>query len=142
MSFVTVEAAMESMLNSILNKSGGIADNWDLKLFENNHTPDVGDTVADYDEVSGGGYADFDLDKAEFTVTPGDPAQALYSDFLDFLFTGATDAPSTVYGYYIIDGNGDLIGAERFPDAVVPFVPVNGTLIRVKPQLLLANVSE
>jgi len=141
MAFVTAETALEMMLNSILLKAGGLTDGWELKLFSNNFTPGVGDEAGDYTEVTGGGYSDFTLDKAEFTVTPGSPAQAIYSDFLDFEFTGPTSAPTTIYGYFIIDGAGELIGAERFIPSFVPFVPVNGSLIRVKPQLLLNNLA-
>ncbi len=138
---VMCQGAQEMALNSILGLAGGFTDVWELKLFSNNVTPATTDTEATYTEVAGGGYAAIVLDKNEFTVTPGDPSQALYSDFQDFNFTGATDAPGSIYGYYIVDGANNLIVAERFPVSQVPFVPINGSLIRIKPKITAGSVN-
>ena len=139
MSAVMCQGAQVMALNAILGLSGGFTDGWNLKLFSNNRTPDVSDDASDYTEVAGGGYADILLDKNDFVVTPGNPSQALYNAFLDFLFTGPTSSPSTVYGYYIVDGAGNLVQAERFPSSQVPISPINGTLISVKPKITAAS---
>lgn len=110
-----------------------------LKLFSNNITPGLTDTNASYTEVSGGGYADIELDFAEFSIVAGSPSVALYSDFQDFAFTGATSGPGTIYGYYIVNPDDVLICAERFAAEDVPFEPINGSLIRVKPRITAAN---
>lgn len=141
MAAVMPQVAQVMALNSILGLTGGFTDGWVLKLYSNNVTPDVEDTTPSFTEVVGGGYADIDLDKDEFTVTDGTPSQALYNDFQDFAFTGATDAPGTIYGYYIVDGGGNLVTAERFPDAQVPFVPINGSLIRITPKITAASAN-
>lgn len=105
-----------------------------LKLFSNNHTPVLGDTAANYTVVTGGGYANIDLEADQWSFVSG---VATYADYQAFNFTGATGAPGTVYGYFIVDEDGVLIGAELFPAGVV--TPENGTLISVKPKLTLAN---
>lgn len=110
-----------------------------LRLFSNNITPGVTNTMGSYIEVAGGGYAAIPLVFAEFTVTAGTPSVALYDDFQDFEFTGVTTAPGTIYGYYITDSANNLIQAERFPDADVPFTPGNGSIVRVKPRITAAN---
>lgn len=128
-----------AILNDILNKSGAVTWPLTLRLYSNNYTPVNGSTNANFTNVSGGGYAAVVLDSAEFSVTGGAPASAIYSDFIDFEFTGTTTAPGTIYGYFITDANSVVIGAERFPAESVPFDPVNGSLIRVKPQIALAS---
>lgn len=106
-----------------------------LKLFSNDIIPGELDTASSYDEVSGGGYSSKSINFAGWTITPGDPSTATYAA-QDFSFTGVTNAPGTVYGYYLVDGSNVLRWAERFPEAVLPFTPGNGSLVRVT--LLLA----
>lgn len=121
-----------AMLNLILNQV------LKLKLFSNNHTPALGDTVASLTEVTGGGYADIDLAFADWSVVGGEPSVALFADFQDFNFTGATGGAGTVYGYYITTSDElTLMWEERFSALDVPFTPINGSLIRVKPRLTL-----
>ncbi|MEM3038623.1 MAG: hypothetical protein QXE45_04430, partial [Thermoplasmata archaeon] len=74
-----------------------------LKLFSNNVVPAEGDTISTYIEVSGGGYAAKNLVFANWVITPGDPTIASYPD-QDFAFTGATNPPGTIYGYYVVVG--------------------------------------
>ena len=129
MTLVVPNVGEQSALNKLLNQ------NLTLKLFSNNITPGETDTAASYTEVSGGGYASKPLTFANWTVTPGAPTAALYNAAQDFSFTGATGAPSTIYGYYIVDGSNVLILAERFAPAVVPFTPIAGSLIRITPRI-------
>lgn len=110
-----------------------------LKLFSNNKTPAAGDVASDYTVVAGGGYANQSLTFAHWGITSGNPSIALYDDFVNFNFTGSTTAPGTIYGYFIINAGGILLWAERFDPADVPFTPVNGSLISVKPRLTLDN---
>lgn len=110
------------------------AEDLTLKLFSNNVTPAEGDTAASYTSVAGGGYAAKTLDKDLWTILSGDPSSGEYAA-QDFTFTGATNAPGTIYGYFIVDAANVLRGAERFDAGVVPFTPVNGSLIRITPRL-------
>lgn len=110
-----------------------------LRLFSNNHTPALGDTIANYTEVAGGGYAAFALTGASWTVTGATPSVASYAAH-SFAFTGATTAPGTIYGYYITDVNSKVIVAQLLDSP--PFTPAsNGDSVTVTPQITLANAA-
>jgi hypothetical protein len=132
MSLLVPDVGEVNFLEQILNRT------LKLKLFGNNHTPGATDTVSSLTEVTGGGYAAIDLTFANWTITEGPPAVAIYNAFQDFNFTGAVDAPGTVYGYFITDSTGlVLLWEERFPAESVPFVPVADSLLRIKPRITL-----
>lgn len=116
--------ALELML-----KSGDLT----LKLYSNNITPGETDTAGTYTEVTGGGYASKTLTAASWSITSGNPSYGSYAA-QDFNFTGATGAPGTIYGYFVVDAANVLRWAERFDAGVVPFTPANGALIRVTPR--------
>lgn len=105
-----------------------------LRLFSNNHTPAVGDTLASYTEVAGGGYAAKSLLVASWTIVSGNPTIASYA-LQDFVFTGVTTSPSTVYGYFLTDPANVIRGAQRFSELVIPFSPIAGSIIRITPRL-------
>lgn len=110
-----------------------------LRLFSNNHTPAHGDTNANYTEVAGAGYAAFALTAANWVVTPGSPSSAAYPAHL-FTFTGATNAPGTIYGYYITDNNNKMVTAQLLN--APPFTPaVNGDSVGVTPTITLGSIS-
>jgi hypothetical protein len=137
MSLYVPEVAEAHMLQKILNQT------LKLKLFSNNHTPAAGDTVSSLTEVTGGGYAAISLTYAEWTIGGGDPAVALYSDFQEFLFTGATSGPGTIYGYYVTTSDDlTLLWEERFAAEDVPFSPIADSLIRVKPRFTLNDATD
>jgi hypothetical protein len=108
------------------------------RLYSNNYTPLDSSTLANFTSVAGGGYAAITLDSGDWTTTLGDPTQIVHAE-IEYTFTGATTAPSTVYGYYLVDTvTGLMIGAERFPAAVLPFTPVAGSTIAFTPLILAA----
>lgn len=134
MTLYVPEASKSTMLTSILT------DALTLKLYSNNYTPVAGSLAANFTVVAGGGYASLPLTLGNWTVTPGSPAVALYNAAQDFNFTGATDSPGTIYGYFITRTSGGLLlYAERFDPADVPFVPISGSLIRITPRITLDN---
>lgn len=105
-----------------------------LKLYSNNVTPGESDTAATFTEVAGGGYGALTLSANQWTITEGAPSYGAQSA-VDFEFTGATSAPGTIYGYFVVSAiDGTLRWAERFPGGVVPLTPGNGTLIRINPR--------
>lgn len=112
-----------------------------LRLYSNNRTPVVGDVLADYTQVSGGGYSEINLSAANWTVTAGSPSVALYSALQEFSFSTFISPPGTIYGYYIVDSDNVLILAERFPEGSVPFAPVDGSIIRIRPRISNQNLS-
>lgn len=109
-----------------------------IKLYSNNKTPGHTDVVGDYTEVSGGGYAHVTMDPVSWSVSAGNPSQAQYPQ-ITFTFTGATDSPSTVYGYYAVgDGTGKLLWADKFPNAPIN-IANNGDQIKVTITISLNN---
>lgn len=110
------------------------AQNLFLRLYSNNVTPDETSTVASFTQVAGGGYAQITLSFLDWSFTPGNPSYASQNQ-RTFNFTGVTNAPGTIYGYYLTDLAGTLFWAERFPSSVLPFTPVAGSRIRITPRL-------
>ncbi len=102
-----------------------------LKLFCNNHSPASTDTAGSYTEASGGGYAAKTLTNGSWTQSfVGSIEQVAYAQ-QTFTFTGALTTNPTVYGYYVVDADGNLIFAELLPQ---PFTPANnGDNIQVTP---------
>lgn len=106
-----------------------------IRLFSNNITPVGGTTAAAFTEVTGGGYASKPLTFANWTITAGDPSVASYNSNQQWDFTGVTGGPGTIYGYYVTrNSDGKLMWSERFAPAIVPFVPVAGSVVRVLPK--------
>lgn len=104
-------------------------------LYSNDITPGETNTVGTFTEVTGGGYVSKLLNSALWTVISGDPSYGLYNVALNFNFTGVIGGSTFARGYYIKDSTGILWNAERFPTAVQPFAPINGSLIRFTPRL-------
>lgn len=99
--------------NALLNNSWPTSKNLTLKLFTNNITPGTTTVVGDLTEAAGGGYAAITLTNGSWTVSSvTTPRQAAYAQ-QTFTFTGALTSTATVYGYYIVDGNGVLYAAEK-----------------------------
>lgn len=121
--------------------SRGLNQNLILKLFSNNKTPAAADISADYTEVAGGGYVNKTLTFGNWIIVAGSPSRATYNAHQNFAFTGVTNAPGTIYGYFLVNLSNVLMWVERFPVAQVPFVPKNGALIKLKPIITFASVS-
>jgi hypothetical protein len=126
MSLICPTSAKTKNLQEILNR------NLTLKIYGNNHTPAVGDTIGSYTEISGGGYVAKTLTYANWVIAS---AIATYNTFQNFNFTGVLSGAGTTYGYYIVDSDGDLRWAERWDESVAGFAPVIGSLIRIKPKI-------
>jgi len=129
MSLVVPNDAEVAVLTYILTP------NLSLRLFSNNIVPSATDTVANYTEVAGGGYAAKALTFAHWVLTPGGPSVGQYDTQQVWTFTGPTNAPGTIYGYYITrDLDGKLMWAERFAPGFLPFSPIVGSTVKVTPR--------
>lgn len=105
-----------------------------IKLFSNNYVPGPLSTAANFTEVAGGGYASKPLTFANWVIVSGTPSIATYNAVQTWTFTGVTNAPGTVYGYYVVrDSDNLLMWAERFTVGAVPAVPVLGSVIAITP---------
>lgn len=105
--------------------------NLSLKLFTNNFTPNANgsETVAAFTEASGAGYAAITLTNGSWTVsTVSTIVQAAFAK-QTFTFNAALGA--TVYGYYIVDADANLVYAERAASVFTP--TVNGDYYEVTP---------
>lgn len=110
-----------------------VEDDLVLKLYSNDLTPTKTDTAASFTEVAGGGYADIQLPMGGWIITAGTPNQGVQAQ-KTFSFTGATNAPGTIYGYYVVDSDGVLRWSERFADTVLPFTPIAGSTVKITPK--------
>lgn len=127
MPLVVPDAIEDDVLTSLLTSA------LTMRLYSNNYTPIGGSATANFTQVSGGGYAGKALTLANWSITSG---LAVYNALQEWTFTGATDSPGTIYGYYVIrNSDSRLIWAERFPVANVPFTPIAGSVIRILPRL-------
>jgi hypothetical protein len=129
MSLVVPNDAEIAILTYIFNQA------LTLRLFSNNIIPAATDTVASYTEVVGGGYVAKALTFAHWVLTAGGPSVGQYDTQQDWLFTGPTNAPGTVYGYYVTrNSDGKLLWAERFAAGFLPFSPILGSHVKVTPR--------
>jgi hypothetical protein len=114
------------------------AEDITIKLYSNDKTPGHTDITSEYTEVTGGGYASTSLTAGSWSVSSGNPSQAQYPQ-ITFTFNGATDSPSTVYGYYAVgDSTGKLLWADKFPNAPIN-IANNGDQIKVTITISLNN---
>ena len=108
-----------------------------LKLYGNNTTPIGASLAAGFTEIAGGGYASKPLTFANWGIISGDPTSATYNTQQTWTFTGPINAPFTIYGYYVTrNSDGKLMWAERFAVGLVPFTPINGSIIKVIPKFV------
>jgi hypothetical protein len=86
-----------------------------VALYTNDHIPAVGDTVSDYDECAYLGYQRQALDDSFVPVW--DDSTSTYSlQWNGVIFLGIDSATETCYGYFVVDVDGLLVGAELLPD--------------------------
>lgn len=105
-------------------------------LFENNYTPVAGSLVGNFTEATFPGYAREPLANWTAVVIAADHAR---QDADDCEFTlSATGGPYSVYGYYVLSAGGDLLWAERDPNAPGVLSTV-GDVYRVIPQFSMAS---
>jgi hypothetical protein len=91
-----------------------------LRLFCNSITALDTSVTGDFTQATGGGYAEITLTAGSWTVSiVGGIAQAAYP-VQSFVFTGPLTTNSSVFGYYVVDGNGVLQWAENFTAPVAP----------------------
>jgi len=125
MTLIVPDVAKNNILNEILNRA-----TIKLKLFSNSTTPGSGSTNASFTEVAGGGYADVTLVFASWVVANG---IATYPQ-ITFTFSGVTNAPGTIYGYWIVDtADNTFLWAENLPST--PYTPAAGSTGKITPRI-------
>jgi hypothetical protein len=122
------------LLNLFLNAA------FTIRIFGNNAVPGPLSVTASFTEIAGGGYVNKPLTFANWAVTAGSPSVALYAK-QSWTFTGAINAPGTIYGYYVTrDSDGLLMWAELFPAASIPFIPALNSLVEITPRFTGGSV--
>ena len=102
-----------------------------MKLYSNNYTPTTLSKLADFTEVTGGGYAEKSLPASNWTIT----GNAISTSPQLFTFTSNI---GQIYGYYLIGAtSGKLIASEKFTSG--PFnIAANGDSITVTATISVA----
>ncbi len=131
MALLVPNSSEEIMINYILNRD--LPEGLVIHLYSNNIIPQETDTITNYVQVSGGGYAAIGLIAGSWTILPGTPTSAEHVEVV-WTFNGAV---GNVYGYYVTRVTGlELMWAERFSNG--PFnIQTSGDEIRVTPRLTL-----
>jgi hypothetical protein len=134
MSLVVPNTAEIDALQKILNTP------LTLRLYSNNAIPSESSSAASFTETTGGGYANKPLVYADWAFTAGTPSYGQAAK-QSWTFTGAVGGTAVIYGYYVTrNSDGVLMWAERFPPAVIPFTPKNGSLIQITPKFTGSSV--
>lgn len=123
-----------NLIEAIVNKTSN--SDLVLRLYTNNYTPLETDTVSNYTEASGNGYAAITLTGSSWSIAEGNPATATFAQ-QTFTFTGAL---GNVYGYYVTRGDGELMWAEKFSSVVD--IQNNGDEIKITLQFTLKEPTE
>ena len=95
-----------------------VLGNLTLRLFKNNHTPTQTDDNSDYVEADFDGYASFPIDSWTPVYLNGSGKAEIDEVNRVFVQSGVV-VTNNVYGYYVTDGAGNVIYAERDPSAPV-----------------------
>lgn len=114
-------AQLEHILNQVIT----------IRLYSNEVILTPSKSAGDFTEVIGGGYVSKLIAPADWTVAQDGATVAGEGVELEWVFTGVTNTPATIYGYYYTDENNALLGAEGFSALVEP---ISGTKIRITPR--------
>jgi hypothetical protein len=119
---------LQRLLNSALG--GTDIGNLTLKLFKNDVTPVAGSIASLLTEADFTGYSAKTLTSGSWgaATTASGIATAAYAQQT----WTATAIGATVYGWYIVNGAGELLAAKRFDSAITI---ANGTVIRATPSV-------
>jgi hypothetical protein len=100
-------------------------NNYVLHLFSNERTPGKSDTINEFTEIVGGGYASIEILPGDWTISDNSGV-TIMSVTKNFHFTSAV---AVVYGCYITNNNGTiLIHAEALTDAPVEILGGGGDI--------------
>jgi hypothetical protein len=129
-----VHPSMRAMLDELAPFYGKT-----LRLFQNNVNASRNSVLADFTEADFDGYAE-QLPSWNPAIQNGVEDVAL-ADVLTFTAGAGLAGPQTIYGYFVLDDNGDLAWAETFADGPTTISMVGQELL-IFPQLKLKNYGE
>lgn len=115
MSLKVVQAELLKSLDDWLAATE--ADSYKIGLFKNNWTPANGDTISAVTPADFGGYSGLVTLTNWTAATWVSPRAESTAD--DVTWTADGSSANTIYGYYVVDGAGNLAWAERRTDGGV-----------------------
>jgi phage baseplate assembly protein gpV len=125
----------KNIFDRVLGKD--TVNNYIAHLYSNARTPAKADTVNQYTEVTGGGYAEIELVAGDWTVSYASGTTKMTAT-VNFVMTGAV---AQIYGYYLTDNTGTiLVHAEIFDDAPISS-PGGGSTVTVNIEIQLNSPS-
>lgn len=134
------DSGTDMMLKAVFNNvwpAGG--KNLTLKLFCNNATPADTSTAGTFTECTGGSYAAKTLTNGSWTESQQSGiSQVLYAD-QTWTFSGALTTNGTIYGWFIVDADGNLTCAEAFGTTFTP--ANNNDQLTVTPKIQMSKGS-
>lgn len=81
-----------------------------LKLFKNNYTPVAAMVAGDFTEATFAGYTDQDIEPTDWAAAVADGTDAVS---VGPELTWDPGGSETIYGWYAVDGDGDVIMAKK-----------------------------
>jgi hypothetical protein len=127
--WIVDDSVLQAMLQDYVNALSGGA-NFHIDLYQNNHTPAPGDTVAAYVAATFAGYATQSVNNSNWgSVTVTSHVASSTNGTVDTFTASSVATPQVVYGYFVQDTGGTLKWAEMFanPITVNPGDNVNVT---------------
>jgi hypothetical protein len=112
MALVTTNAGEVELLNKMLQHTSD-TENYILKLYNNNYTPDMNSTTESFTIAAFSGYSDVTLTRSGWTnsTTVNNKAQSSYAQQSWTCGSGS----DTVYGYFVVGESSNVcLWAERF----------------------------
>lgn len=107
---------------------------WFAHLYSNNHTPAPADTLANYTEVTTAGYGLVSLPASGWTFSAVGGVCTCTQPPVSFIMTAA----STIFGYYVDDGLGNLLFAELIPGGPIT-LPGGGGTVTYTPKFTITS---
>lgn len=91
-----------------------LSDALTLRLFKNDYTPVAASVAGDFTEADFGGYAEKPLAANDWSAPATNAEGKAESEQPEQSWTNTSAVPQTVYGVYVVDGDGNVRWAERF----------------------------
>lgn len=124
-------------LAAMLQAMEGYLSACTIHLFRNDHVVTEDDTVLDYLPANFHGYAPKPLNDWDLAYENPDDLGEKDHEFVVWTKLAA-GLSCLIYGYYILDPDGELLLAERDPEGPVNMIATGQTYV-VRPRLTLEN---
>lgn len=134
MALVIAALDLTAQLEAI--RTGYLGSSSKLKLFTNNHTPAVADTIASYTEATFGGYAEIALDAwAAATYAAG--VATILETLRIWTYSGTPT--NVIYGYYVTNSGGTQLRWAELAAGGPYTINTVGQILAVQPRYTFQN---